>query len=105
MPIQLGEKYLITTDGWFVAPDGERYSAVFGTVVSVHSDEETLGVKTNRGSTNWYVEIGKMLIAGCQVHYAIRTDKVDLKGPRYYAEKDGKLIIQFYDISHIYMAD
>jgi len=105
MLIKRGEKYLITTDGWFVAPDGERYSAVFGTVVSVHSDEETLGVKTNRGSTNWYVEIGKMLIAGCQIHYAIRTNKVSLKVPRYYGEKDGRLITQRYDISHIYVAD
>jgi hypothetical protein len=75
MNIAIGEKALITTDNWFFAPDGKSYRAVFGTVKGVKSAEETLGIKTNSKSTNWYVEIGNMTLAGCQIHYAIRADK------------------------------
>ena len=75
MNIAIGEKAIITTDNWFFAPDGQNYRAVFGTVKAVKSAEETLGVKTNSKSTNWYVEIGNMTLAGCQIHYAIKTDK------------------------------
>ncbi len=74
--INIGTKVLITTLDWFFAPDGQTYKAVFGTVKGILTDEETLGVKTNRSSTNWYVEIGNMTIAGCQIHYAIATEKV-----------------------------
>lgn len=74
--IEVGKKVLVTTDAWFIAPDGQTYSAVFGTVRAVRSDERTLGIKTNRGSTNWYVEIGRMTIAGCQIHYAVECDAV-----------------------------
>ena len=63
MKIELGEKYLISTDGWFFAPDGQLYRSVRGTVTSIETDDTTLGVKTNRGSTNWYVIIGRMVIA------------------------------------------
>lgn len=72
--IEPGQKALITTDNWFFAPDGKSYRAVFGTVHAVRSAEETLGIKPNAKSTNWYVEIGNMTIAGCQIHYAVRTD-------------------------------
>jgi len=72
--IKPGRKALITTDAWFMAPDGREYRAVFGTVEAVLSDCETLGIKTNARSTNWYVKIGGMLIAGCQIHYAIECE-------------------------------
>lgn len=72
--IQPGEKALITADNWFFAPDGKEYRAVFGTVKAVRTAEDTLGVKVNGKSTNWYVEIGRMTLAGCQIHFAIRTD-------------------------------
>ena len=74
MNIEPGQKALITVDNWFYAPDGKQYRAVFGTVKAVRSSEETLGVRTNAKSTNWYVEIGCMTIAGCQIHYATRCD-------------------------------
>lgn len=69
--MNIGTKLLITTDNWFFAPDGQNYRAVYGTVRGVFSDTETLGIKTNAKSTNWYVQIGKMCIAGCQIHYVI----------------------------------
>ena len=36
-------------------------------------------IKTNVKSTNWYVLIGNMIIAGCQIHYAIQTDAVSFE--------------------------
>ena len=55
MKPELNKKYLITTDKWFMAPDGESYMAVFGTVTAILTDKETLGVDTNRHSSNWIV--------------------------------------------------
>lgn len=75
--IEVGKRVLVTTDNWFTAPDGKKYNAAFGTVRAVRSDEQVLGIKTNRGSTNWYVELGRLTIAGCQVHYAVECDEVD----------------------------
>lgn len=76
--IQPGQKALISTNAWFYAPDGKEYRAVFGTVKAIRSDKDTLGIQSNRNSTNWYVEIGGMTIAGCQVHYAIRCNQCHL---------------------------
>ena len=72
--IIIGKKAIITTDNWFFAPDGKEYKGVFGTVKGAFTAEDTLGVKPNGKSTNWYVEIGNMTIAGCQIHYAVRSD-------------------------------
>lgn len=70
-------KYLITTDAWFYAPDGLKYRAVWGNVKII--EDSTLGIKTNRMSTNWYVYVGTkekgMVLAGCQIHYAVRCEK------------------------------
>ena len=71
--IDPNQRYLITTDNWFFAPDGEKYCGVWGRV-NVHSDTDILGIKTNEKSTNWYVWVGSddkgVLVAGCQIHYA-----------------------------------
>jgi hypothetical protein len=72
--LEIGKKALITTDNWFVAPDGNKYQAVFGTIRGIKTSEQTLGIKPNSRSTNWYIEIGNMIVAGCQIHFAIRTD-------------------------------
>ncbi len=72
--IALGQRVLITTDCWFIAPDGHSYKAAWGTVVEILDSQETLGVRTNARSTNWYVQLGNMLIAGCQIHYAIACE-------------------------------
>lgn len=78
MKIETGVTYLITTDNWFFAPNGKQYRAAFGTVKGTLSDEEALGIKTNARSTNWFVSIGNLLIAGCQIHYAVKTDTCNL---------------------------
>ena len=70
-------KYLINTDSWFIAPDGRSYQAVWGDVLIL--EDSVLGLKTNRNSTNWYARVGTeehhVIIAGCQIHYATKSDK------------------------------
>lgn len=69
-------KYLITTNSWFYAPDGKSYKAVWGEVEIV--EDKYIGIKTNRNSTNWYAKVGSddnhIIIAGCQIYYAIKCD-------------------------------
>lgn len=71
----IGDEVLITTDRWFIAPDGKQYRSVFGTLSAINSDESTLGIKTNDRSTNWYAQVGNLTIAGCQIHYAVKIDR------------------------------
>ena len=80
MNIEIGKKALLTLDNWFYAPDGISYHAVFGTIKAVKTTETTLGIKPNSRSVNWYVEIGNMLIAGCQIHFAVRCEEFN-SGP------------------------
>ena len=91
MKSELGMKYLISTDNWFIAPDGQSYKAVFGTVTGVHSDDEIIGIKTNRNSTNWVVVIGNMIVAGCQIHYCIQTDLCEFNSNVRDVEYNGSL--------------
>lgn len=103
MNIQIGQKALITCSNWFYAPDGSQYRAVYGTVKAIRNDEETLGIKTNRGSSNWYVEIGNMTIAGCQINYAIRTDKCNVDSAFDHHVTEG-VTKNFVRPAHIYNA-
>jgi hypothetical protein len=70
-------KYLITCDNWFYAPDGKLYRSVWGDVEILN--DSILGIKTNAHSSNWFIKIGSennhVVIAGCQVHYAVSCDK------------------------------
>lgn len=75
--LPLGKKFLLTCDFWFYAPDGKQYRAVFGTIKSISNAEHALGIKVNSRSADWFIEIGNMVIAGCQIHFAIRTDDVN----------------------------
>lgn len=100
-----GDRVLVTTDNWFFAPNGLEYRAVFGTVKGVHTDEATLGIKTNSRSTNWYVEIGNMVIAGCQIHYAIHTESCNLGDVRAWQTSGESGIQEFIRPSAIYNAD
>jgi hypothetical protein len=105
MKPELHKKYLITTDKWFFAPDGEQYRAVFGTVTSIEYDESLFGIKTNENSTNWYVIIGNMIIAGCQIHYAVQTDEISTMPPKENIVYEGKSTYHRADRTRIYEAD
>lgn len=70
--------YLITTDAWFIAPDGRQYRAVWGNVEIIPDD--FLGIRTNAKSSNWFAKVGNddnhVIIAGCQIHYAIKCHEI-----------------------------
>lgn len=78
MNIEVGQTALITVDNWFYAHDGKQYRAIFGTIKAVRTSKETLGIDVSARSQNWYVEIGCMTVAGCQIHYAMRCDACNL---------------------------
>lgn len=105
VPYEIGKRYLVNTTDWFFAPDGESYKAAFGTLRGIYSSEETLGVRTNAKSTNWYVQIGGMTIAGCQIHYVIRADDVMFDPPTSEIEHEGKKVLSKCGVSRIYNAD
>jgi hypothetical protein len=75
--MEMKGKYLITTDHWFIAPDGKQYRSAWGEVVLM--DDKILGIKTNRMASNWYAMVGgndrEIIIAGCQIHFAIKCPK------------------------------
>jgi len=103
--MEIGKTYLVTTSAWFVAPDGESYKAVFGTIHAVCDATQVLGIRTNAKSTNWYIEIGCMIVAGCQIEYVIRTDEVSLRPPSSELTDRGKVCAGTYRVSRIFCAD
>lgn len=99
-------KYLITTDNWFVAPDGKMYQAVWGNA-KIFDDNSVLGIKTNARSANWYVMVGStdnhVIVAGCQIHYACKCDKKpDKEMINRWSSKDKKF---HPEPSRIYLAE
>lgn len=75
--IERGARYLVTTDSWFVAPDGEQYRAAWGRA-EIIKIEDVFGFTPLRPSTNWFLRVGKgnlsVLIAGCQIYYVVRSN-------------------------------
>jgi hypothetical protein len=71
----VGKKVLVTTDSWFVGPDGKDHMAVWGTLKGVHEAGKHLGFIPNRAHANWFYEIGSMIIMGCQVKYLCLCEK------------------------------
>ena len=75
MKNKIGKKILVTTSEWFRAPDGIVYKSVYGTLKAIHTTESTLGFTPSRTHTNWFIEIGNMTIAGCQVLYIVESEE------------------------------
>lgn len=67
----IGKKVLVTTQHWFTGKDGLEYKAAYGELKAIHTSQETLGFTPSRQNTNWFIEIGSIVIAGCQVLYLI----------------------------------
>lgn len=103
--MQVGKKFLITCNEWFYAPDGENYKAVFGTVHAVVNDDVALGIKTNAKSSNWFVSIGDMIVAGCQIQYAQRANKFNPKPSLAEIDHNGERHISSNATTRIYDAD
>lgn len=57
--------------------DGRSYRGVHGTLKAVHEAGSTLGFIPNRSHANWFIEIGEMIIMGCQVMYIIECENVN----------------------------
>ena len=102
----IGKTVLITTDNWFYAPDGKTYRAVFGTLRNVLADSDVLGIKTNARSTNWYLEIGNMVIAGCQIHYAMLAERSEMNFGKVTQDyREGLFVQSLTQEANIYDAD
>lgn len=101
--INIGDTVLATLDNFFFAPDGKQYRAVFGKVKAISGDQETLGIKTNARSTNWYATIGDMLVAGCQIHYVVKAEHCNTQDVEDFTTTDG-VTKKYYRPSYIYNA-
>lgn len=97
--IKNGEYYLITTDNWFLAPDGNQYKAAWGKC-EIITTEEAFSFKPLRPSTNWFVKCGNIIIGGCQIHYAIECDKKPAIKFGHY--ESGNKIVEY---NNIYIAE
>ena len=53
-PLPPKQKYLITVDNWFYAPNGQNYKAVWGELIGCYNAKDILGIKVNHRSTDWY---------------------------------------------------
>lgn len=102
--IAIGDKVLVTCDNWFYAPDGQSYRAVYGTVRAIRTAEDALGVRPNGKSTNWYAEVGNMTIAGCQIHYVVKSFHCALGDATAWTEEKGE-VKRYIRPTHIYDAD
>jgi len=100
-------KYLITTDSWFYAPDGQQYRAVWGNIQTL--EDTFLGIKTNRNSTNWFAQIGSdvnhVIVAGCQIHYAVKCPKIPNTDDILVEEYDAKEMKKHEVRTRIYIAE
>lgn len=72
----LNKKVLITTQGWFYGKDGKQYRAVHGTLKAIHEAGKSLGFIPNRSHANWFIEVGDMIIMGCQVMYIVASETI-----------------------------
>lgn len=90
--IQNGDYYLISSYGYFYAPDGEQYRAAWGPVELIKA-EDLLGFNPTR-STNWLLKIGTgegaVIISGCQINYFVKcTNKPKMKEGTYTDQATG----------------
>lgn len=101
-----GQKYLITSDNWFTGPDGQRYRAAWGTC-HVKNIGDVFGFTPSRPSTNWYLEVGvdgkEIILAGCQIHFAIRCEERPIPLDGTYIRPDTGSIE--YPCNEIYFAE
>lgn len=100
----LNHNVLCTTQNWFVAPDGKQYRAIWGKLNAIHEAGKELGFIPNRSHANWFYEIGKTIIMGCQILYLLRCDEkpnteivkdssADEKGETKYSERPTMIYI------------
>ena len=78
-----GQLALITLDNHIKLKDGVYYSVIAGACYIIPA-EDLLGLTPNGNRANWFLMIGhpnnkdRVLIAGCQVHFAQFLEEEDL---------------------------
>jgi hypothetical protein len=105
--IKEGKKYLVTTDNWFIAPDGNQYRSAWG-ICYIKTLFEEFNFTPLRPSTNWFLEVGangkKITIGGFQIHFVIECENMPedkLKNVTYIEKDTGLEILA----SKIYIAE
>ena len=88
----IGENVLITCGNWFYAPDGKQYRAVWGPLFSISEAKDKLGFSPGRAHANWFIEIGNMVITGCQVNYCLHCPE---------QPETGRVSHQLYGVGNI----
>jgi hypothetical protein len=73
------EKHLITTDQWFIAPDGEQYRAVWG---------EAKDQQSANGERRWIVVGEEVALDPSQINYSVRCPDAPLIKEGSYKEKN-----------------
>ncbi len=104
--ITQGKYYLVTGYDWFYNPiTGELCKAAWGKA-QILTTEEVFNFKPLRPSTNWFLKLGEgegsILIAGCQVFYAVECAKRPYESDKNYISKDTKLSVS---ANHIYFTE
>ena len=97
----------MSTENYFFAPDGIQYKAAWGEVEII--GDESLGLKTNSRSTNWYAKVGSkekhVIIAGCQIHYSVHCNEKPNTDPVLdWSVQDGKFV-EYKKPTGIYIAE
>ena len=102
----IGKKVLITTSDWFKGNDGVQYKSVFGTLQGIHETKEYYGFTPNRNHANWVVEVGNMVIAGCQVLYCEQVDVISEKVHDWSCSKETEFkVIEYTTPNNTYIVD
>jgi hypothetical protein len=101
----IGKKALVTCNAWFYAPDGRQYRAAWGTIKAAINAEQALGIKVNRQSADWYLQVGNLTIAGCQIHYVVETPHCVLGNVKDWSASAEVGIKEYSRPSGVYNAD
>lgn len=101
----IGKKVLVNTKDWLIAPDGEQYKAVYGTVKEIFlcTEKEVPGAKNSNTHANWYLQIGNTFVNVCDVGSCIITDSISVLPPKRRDTYEGALIEGRTSISLIYV--
>lgn len=101
----IGQNVLITCQNWFVAPDGKDYKAAWGKLVAIHEAGKELGFIPNRSHANWFIELGNMIIMGCQVMYFVACpDEPNMNSVESWSAKTDGGINEYTKPTSIYKA-
>lgn len=104
----LQKKVLLSLHNWIFAPDGKQYRAIYGTLHSINESKNIFGFVPSRNHTNWFAEIGNMIIMGCQIQACIVCEKDPETQITDFIVREHELavkVVEYDQPSKIYFAD